>query len=206
MESSQIGWKPERILRIHSSQNLAKIGSFGVMCVGAVVLDISTKDKNGRVFSTKQFCYVSSRVNKIFLSRQALGDLQILGQDFPLPTSPALSAAAAATPAEPDTETCNCPRRPTGPPPLPTSLPPGFTGTDAEVQQLKAWLLEYYGSTSFNVCEHQKLPKMTGPPLRLNMDPEATPVAVHKPASVPLHWRDKVKSDLDRDERLGVIE
>ena len=47
---------------------------------------------------------------------------------------------------------------------------------------------------------------MTGPPLRLNMDPAATPVAVHKPASVPLHWQEKVKSDLDRDVRLGVIE
>ncbi len=43
---------------------------------------------------------------------------------------------------------------------------------------------------------------MAGPPLRLNIDPEATPVIA---ASVPVHWEGKVKEHLDRDVRLGVI-
>ena len=47
---------------------------------------------------------------------------------------------------------------------------------------------------------------MAGPPLRLNIDPEATPVMAHKAASVPVHWEGKVKEHLDRDVRLGVIE
>ena len=105
-----------------------------------------------------------------------------------------------------DSETCDCPRRVTDPPQMPIELPEGFTGTEEEVPKLKQWLLNHYGASAFNVCEHQPLPKMAGPPLRLNMDPEALPVAVHKSASVPIHWRDQVKADLDRDVRLGVLE
>ena len=44
------------------------------------------------------------------------------------------------------------------------------------------------------------------PPLRLFMDPSATPVAVHSPAAVPRHWEASVKAGLERDLRLGVIE
>ena len=47
---------------------------------------------------------------------------------------------------------------------------------------------------------------MVGPPLRLNIDPGAKPVTVHKAASVPVHWEKKVKEHLDRDDRLGVLE
>ena len=47
---------------------------------------------------------------------------------------------------------------------------------------------------------------MTGPYIRLHVDPEAKPVAVTKPASVPLHWQKEVKRQLDEDEALGIIE
>ena len=38
------------------------------------------------------------------------------------------------------------------------------------------------------------------------MDPQATPVACHKVVPVPLHWREKVKADLERNVRIGVLE
>ena len=38
---------------------------------------------------------------------------------------------------------------------------------------------------------------MTGPPLALMIDPKATPVAIHSPIPVPLHWQDKVKAGLE---------
>ena len=37
-------------------------------------------------------------------------------------------------------------------------------------------------------------------------DPEATPVAHHKPLPVDLHWRKEIKAGLDQDVCLGVIE
>ena len=50
------------------------------------------------------------------------------------------------------------------------------------------------------------MPRMTGAPLRIYMDPNAKPVSVNNPASIPIHWHAKVKRDLDRDVRLGIIE
>ena len=44
------------------------------------------------------------------------------------------------------------------------------------------------------------------PPLRLFVDPAATPVAISSPSAVPHHWMADVKAGLERDERLGVIE
>ena len=47
---------------------------------------------------------------------------------------------------------------------------------------------------------------MEGPPMKLMVDPNANPVAVHTPVPVPLHWQTEVKKGLDRDVNLGVIE
>ena len=47
---------------------------------------------------------------------------------------------------------------------------------------------------------------MEGPPLTLNIDPDAPPVAIHTPIPVPLPWQEEVKAGLDRDVRIGVLE
>ena len=90
------------------------------------------------------------------------------------------------------------------PPPIPTSLP--YPATETNRDKLQQYLLNHYSSSTFNVCEHQTLPLMEGPPMRLMIDPEATPTAHHSPIPVPLHWQDDVKAGLDRDVRLGVLE
>ena len=43
-------------------------------------------------------------------------------------------------------------------------------------------------------------------PLKLHLDPDAKPVAVFTAATVPIHWREEVRSQLNEDEALGVIE
>ena len=98
---------------------------------------------------------------------------------------------------------CNCPRRQM-PPPMPSSLP--YPATEANRKNLESYLLEYYKASTFNVCQHQKLPKMEGPPMRIMIDNDAKPVAHHTPVPVPLHWQDEVKAGLDQDVLLGVIE
>ena len=47
---------------------------------------------------------------------------------------------------------------------------------------------------------------MSGPPMKLMVDPNATPVTHHKAIPVPLHFKKRVKEDLDRDVLLGVLE
>ena len=43
-------------------------------------------------------------------------------------------------------------------------------------------------------------------PLKLFVDPTVKPVAIHKAAIIPIHLKARVKTDLDRDVRLGILE
>ena len=47
---------------------------------------------------------------------------------------------------------------------------------------------------------------MSCEPLQLHVDPNAKPIAVHKPALVPIHWQEKGQAGLERDVRIGVLE
>ena len=42
--------------------------------------------------------------------------------------------------------------------------------------------------------------------MKIHINPKAVPVAAHKPIPIPHHWQDIVKSELDRDVELGIIE
>ncbi len=99
---------------------------------------------------------------------------------------------------------CGCLRR-TKPPRVP-SVPP-FDVIPENVGKIEQWFREEYASSSFNNCPHQPLPMMSGlPPLRILMKPDAVPKVVHRPATVPVHWMDAVREDLERDIALGVLE
>ena len=138
------------------------------------MLEFSCKDKSGDQISTLQLCYVSEKLNKVYLSRQGCIDLGMLDNDFPTPKNGGANEVAAT---HGDSCTCTCPERSAIPPPLPTALPEGISAKDDKVPaQLKQWLLDHYASTVFNVCEHQQLPLMSGNPLELHVDPSAIPV------------------------------
>ena len=99
---------------------------------------------------------------------------------------------------------CGCLLR-TLPPPRPTTIP--FEPVASNVNKLTEWMMEYYAASTFNTCEHQPLPMMRGvPPMRIHIKEGAVPVAVHRPAAIPAHWQQKVKDDIERDIRLGVLE
>ena len=197
-------------LRMHAANN------HKIHILGAAILRFSDKNSKGEIKSTRQIVYVTDNTDKLFLSREACTDLGIISQQFPTPHCNTVTADVEIPPARdssnatgdtPDTPPqlphCQCPGR-TKPPPIPTSLP--YPATDANREKLQTYLLEYYGASTFNTCEHQTLPLMDGLPLRLMIDPKATPTAHHSPIPVPLHWQDAVKAGLDRDVRLGVLE
>ena len=149
--------------------------------------------------------YVSSKIGKAFLCREALVALGVIHPDFPsVPTQWPMEPIASV--ADQETTPCSCPKRGQNPPPTPTKLPSGLTATTDDLPALKQWLLDYYGATTFNTCEHQPLPMMNCDPLELHVDPKAKPTAIHKPAVVPIHWQERVYHDLERDVKLGVLE
>ena len=57
-----------------------------------------------------------------------------------------------------------------------------------------------------NLCSHQLLPEVSGPPLHFVLKPDYIPVAAHTPASIPIHWTRAVKEQLDRDVEMGILE
>lgn len=180
--------------------------------LGALPMRISDTRGSGGT-ETRQVVYFTDTTDKFFLSRGACEALGVIGADFPQTgprehgddsTTNATSCASTATTSESCiTAACDCPRRQL-PPPLPQAPP--YPPTEENRQKIEDWLLKYYSSSTFNVCSHQPLPAMEGPPLRLMVDSDVQPVAHHKPIPVPIHWQDDVKAGLDQDCRLGVIE
>ena len=199
------GYKRKEFIPVASRMNGAGRSDLGVL--GAVVMEFSCTGADNMNYVTRQLCYVCDKVDRVYLSRQALTDLCCITPQFPTPYPTTQSTHSSACIGDNQDSPCSCPTRPANPPPLPTKLPPGVNIADAgSVDVLKEWLLQYYGSTTFNTCEHQPLPHMTGSPLQLHVDPKASPVACHKVVPIPLHWRQKVKADLERDVRIGVLE
>ena len=166
--------------------------------LGAVILRLSGKLGSGKA----QIGYVTDVIEGAYLSREACTTVGTFPRHFPRIGSatqqPMSFISAAASPRD-----CSCPIH-TKPPPLPTALP--FPATDANRTALQNWILDRYRSSTFNTCECLTRPLVEGPPLELHIDPEAKPIAVHKPIPVPLHWQQQVKESIDRDVKLGVLE
>ena len=90
-------------------------------------------------------------------------------------------------------------------PPDAPELPPDLALHD--VSMVEGWLRDFYAASTFNTCEHQPLPMMKGAkPMRIHMREDAVPVAIHRPATIPAHWQEKVRQDIERDIKLGVLE
>ena len=180
-----------------------------ITILGAIILRLSGTSTSGQLHETREMVYVTNDSDKLFLSREACTKLGLISTTFPTVGETIRKDLSVSTAVDNDsadtalTKSCNCPRRAL-PPPKPDRLP--FPATEANRERLQKWLLEYYRSSTFNTCQHQPLPMMEGPPLRIMINPDADPVAYHTPIPVPLHWQEDVKSGLLQDTRLGVIE
>ena len=85
-----------------------------------------------------------------------------------------------------------------------TSLP--FPCKPENNGKMKSSLLKKYSLSTFNTCPHHVLRCMAGPFVEIYINPTAMPKACHTPASIPIHWQEKVHQDLLRDEALRVVE
>ena len=184
----------------------------GIKILGATVLRLSGKDTHGRTVETKQMTYVTDNSDRLFISKEACIALGIIPESFPEVGWVGAHHCHSMTTSPPDPNPtackplglpCSCPKRQL-PQQAPKQLP--FPATVENHEKLRLFLLNYYKASTFNTCDHQPLPMMDGPPLRLMVDPNAKPVAYHTPVPVPLHWQREVKERLDQDVQLGVLE
>ena len=141
-------------------------------------MNIRGESNLGKVYETKQLCYVAEGVDRMLLSREACGKLGMINEKFPavgsaddfrsrsIPVAQVNQNPAAALneehfdfePCSPnDDGTCSCPRRESCPP------PPKFDPT-LSTGGLRKQLIKHYGASAFNRCTRQTLPLMRGKP------------------------------------------
>ena len=200
--------KPTELIPVTTKMRSAS--NMDIKLLGALLLHITGTDLNNITHSTRQMTYFTDHTVNFYLSRSACADLGIISQNFPTIGDTTETEATQAVLSSPLTQSqptnsklapCGCLKR-TLPPEKP-SLP--FPATEGNRQRLQEFILTTYESSTFNTCPHQPLPHMSGPPMELKIDPNATPVAHHRARPVPAHFQGKVKAGLDMDCRLKVI-
>ena len=191
-----------------------------ISVAGAIILRLQgcAKDSD-KEYTCASMVYVSKDANGFYLSCEAMVDLCIVPSNFPC------IGAAPHVRVQPSTDCsllrdrtlnsgcshaslttdapCSCPPRSVVPD-RPKALP--FTCIPENNVKMKDWLLKEFGLSTFNTCPHRPLPCMSGPPVEMHIKDNVTPKAVHKAAPVPVHWQEQVQADLQRDEKMGVIE
>ena len=176
----------------------------GINLLGAVLLKISGSDATGNWLSTNQMTYITECTEQFFLCKEACTELGLISTTFPTIGDSHRTQETTTASIDEDFKQlapCGCPKRSTPPPP---PKPPMFPTANNRVR-LQEFLLKYYSSSTFNTCTHQPLPAMSGPPMHLLVNPDATPVAHHKPYPIPLHLQDQVKAGIDQDVHLDVL-
>ena len=186
---------------VPTNLNVTGVTRKGMTLLGVMFAELTAGDRK-----TRQVVYITKESRKFILSEAALKELGVIPQSFPKAgmfggecnTSECVAEVKNGGKSE-----CGCPSRGEVPK-LPDTIP--FPPEEANVPRLEAWIREYYSGTAFNTCERQKIPEMAGPPMDITLEEGTVPWAVHSPIPVPHHWKSRVKAELDRDVRLGVIE
>ena len=214
-----MGLSRKHIIPVGMTIKAANTG--GLKLLGGVLVRISGKDQHGTERVTRQLAYIADEVDRVFLSKKASEDLGIIDVSFPTIGAYALETGEGYKIAENVhkndsvisdvkaceglvADSCSCPKREL-PPPAPESCP--FPPIPENVGRLEIWIRDQYRASTFNTCNCQPLPLMKdSPPLEFFIDPKAKPLACHKAAQVPVHFKERVEAELRRDVRLGVLE
>lgn len=203
-EFESLGFTIDDLIPVNVNLNAANKSPITIE--GAARVRLQGIASDGSKQSCAAMVYVSRQAEGFYLSFETMIDLGIVPKDFPaIKPSVAQSGHTINATVADDVpgKSCSCPTR-TSVPEMPKKLP--FECVPENNDKMKRWLLDHFGSSTFNTCPHQRLPLMDGPPVEIHLKENAVPRAVHTPASIPIHWQDQVHKDLLRDEALGVIE
>ena len=190
------GFKDSDLLPVKRTMRAANMEEIEIS--GAIFVRLTGTDSSGKKHTAPIMTYISPSTEKFYLSREALVQLGVIPKDFPK-----VGATLESSAIEAQTAPCGCMTR-SLPPERPKKLP--FPARPENINKMKEWLGERYASSTWNKCTHQVLKGVTGPPLKLHVDPDANPKSVHVPSKVPLHWEKQIEEQLLEDVRMGVLE
>jgi transposase InsO family protein len=166
---------------IPCNKRITAVGGSSLICRGWIPVDFSIGSS-----TTRQPLYICDKVTRLYFGRKGCTDLSILPDSFPFPMEP-VNVCSASEPSVPE---------------RPTALP--FAATEENVPRLKKFLIETFEKTVFS--RGTPFRSMNCPPAHIHLKDDAQPHAVHIPYTIPIHYRDEVKRQLDRDVEDGIIE
>ena len=179
---SRLGIPLECLIRCN--KKVTAVGGSVLSCMGWLPVEFRIGNN-----TTRQPLYVCQKIDRIYLSRQGCTEANILPTSFPYPMDTGKSESSiGAVGVE------GVPKRP-----LKIPYPP----TDGNVARLKEYLVNSF-ETVFN--RTRPFREMNCKPAHIHLKRDAVPFATHVPIPVPIHWKEQVKSDLDRDVEDGIIE
>ena len=97
---------------------------------------------------------------------------------------------------------CRCPRRRFADPPETLPMP----ATASNITALENWIKNYFKDSAFNQCRRQPWPMTTGKPMKIHTKPDTKPFCCKRPSTIPLHFRDQVRADIESDIKKGILE
>ena len=86
-------------------------------------------------------------------------------------------------------------------PSRPAKIP--FPPTEENIPKLKAYLEKSFESTAFN--RSAPFPAMKIAQGHIHLKPGAIPYARHTPITIPIHWKESIKAQIDDDVQKGII-
>ena len=186
------GFTPSDLIPV--SLDLVAANKSPIKIAGAIILLLHGYSPDSEPFSCATIVYVSEAAPGFYMSWEAMMDLGCVSPKFPS------VGAAADTPVTQQPPTRSAERR--------GSQNAGDSAqtadcTTANNAKMEEWLLHRFASSTFNTCPHRPLPCITGPPVEIHLEDGVIPRTVHTAAPVPIHWQEKVLSDLKRDEALA---
>ena len=141
--------------------------------VGAILVRLSGLDDHGRNYTAPIMVYISSSTKRFYLSREALIQLGVISKDFP-------RVGAAMESCSVERRVCGYPVR-SLPPERPKFLP--FPCTPENITKMKKRLIGQFSASTFNRCPHQQLTGMTGPDIKIHVDPKVTSCCCSHPSN-----------------------
>ena len=181
------------LLQRQAGIGLRDVANLQLKCVGAAMVTISHKG-----LSTRQKVYFVDSAKNFYLSLSACKELGVVHRNFPQQV-PVVGVVSSVDP--PPATDCTVMPRPL--PPKPEVMP--FQPIEENVHRLEGWLLQHFSSSTFDTSR-EPLPVMVGKPHHIHLLSDAVPIACHTPVSIPRHWEDEVKRQLEEDVSKGVIE
>ena len=143
-----------------------------------------------------------SGITSIYISIDACKKLYIVPQQFPhvdirtLHNKDSMATASVRLKKQPSGDKSKLPVKP-------QKIP--YPAIPENISNLKKWLLESFSKTTFNT-KADVLPVMSGKPHKIHLKEGVIPFAAHTPIPIPHHWKEEVKTQLDRDVEMGIIQ